>query len=127
CAHAAGSKAPLGHPSLVTHLCQLAGVDVSVPPFEQPRKTIDFAFYMQYCLPDDLTSIHKGQLATSQMLRELTYAMSELNMMTAAEFDDYVAWPGDQSNSAGGGGAAADEDDEEENDDDFEESDDNIS
>ncbi|WVY90869.1 hypothetical protein V8G54_036383 [Vigna mungo] len=156
CAHVAGSKAPLGHPSLVTHLCQLVGVDVSTPPFERPRKTIDFAFFMQYCLPDDdgpvapppplparrharplaapqvdllpyLTSIHRGQLATYQMLRELTYAMPELNMMSAAEFDEYVAWPGDQSHSVGGGGAAADEDEEEEDDDDSEESDDNIS
>ncbi|WVZ12175.1 hypothetical protein V8G54_016705 [Vigna mungo] len=156
CAHAAGSKAPLGHPSLVTHLCQLAGVDVSTPPFERPRKTIDFAFFMQYCLPDDdglvapppplpacrharppaapqidllsyLTSIHRGQLATSQMLRELTFAMPELNMMYAADFDEYVAWPGDQSHSAGVGGAAADEDEEEDDDDESEESDDNIS
>ncbi|KOM54643.1 hypothetical protein LR48_Vigan10g053500 [Vigna angularis] len=160
CAHTAGPKAPLGHPSLVTHLCQLAGVDVSTPPFERPRKTIDFSFYMQYCIPDDdgpvapppplparhrarpptetqfdllpyLTSLHRGQLATSRMLRELTNAMPTLNMMSAAEFDEYVAWPGDQSHSIGGGGVAADddtdEDEQEEEDDDSEESDDSTS
>jgi len=34
CANTAG-KAALGHPSLITHLCSLAGVDISVPPLEK--------------------------------------------------------------------------------------------
>ncbi|KOM54728.1 hypothetical protein LR48_Vigan10g062000 [Vigna angularis] len=49
CANTTNSKAPLGHPSLITHLCKIAGVDTSAPPFERPRKTIDEAYYRQYC------------------------------------------------------------------------------
>ncbi|KOM43541.1 hypothetical protein LR48_Vigan05g114500 [Vigna angularis] len=48
CASTINSKAPLGHPSLITHLCKLAGVDTSTPPFERPRKAIDEACYRQY-------------------------------------------------------------------------------
>ncbi|KOM34871.1 hypothetical protein LR48_Vigan02g102100 [Vigna angularis] len=43
------NKAPLGHPSLITHLCKLAGVNTSSPPLERPRKAIDEAYYKQYC------------------------------------------------------------------------------
>ncbi|KOM26718.1 hypothetical protein LR48_Vigan307s000300 [Vigna angularis] len=53
CAHTALSNTPLGHPSLITHLCELAGVDTSIPPFERPRKTIDRSYYLQYCLIDE--------------------------------------------------------------------------
>ncbi|KOM26575.1 hypothetical protein LR48_Vigan294s001100 [Vigna angularis] len=49
CANTSNNKAPLGHPSLITHLCKIAGVDTSVPPFERPRKAIDEAYYRQYC------------------------------------------------------------------------------
>ncbi|KOM28042.1 hypothetical protein LR48_Vigan492s000600 [Vigna angularis] len=49
CANTTNSKAPLGHPSLITHLCKIAGVDTSAPPFERPRKAIDEAYYRQYC------------------------------------------------------------------------------
>ncbi|KOM55555.1 hypothetical protein LR48_Vigan10g144700 [Vigna angularis] len=49
CANTINSKAPLGHPSLITHLCKIAGVDTSAPPFERPRKAIDEAYYKQYC------------------------------------------------------------------------------
>ncbi|KOM25839.1 hypothetical protein LR48_Vigan197s000800 [Vigna angularis] len=44
CANTTNSKAPLGHPSLITHLCKIAGVDTSAPPFERPRKAIDEAY-----------------------------------------------------------------------------------
>ncbi|BAT97700.1 hypothetical protein VIGAN_09122100, partial [Vigna angularis var. angularis] len=47
CANTTNSKAPLGHPSLITHLCKIAGVDTSAPPFERPRKAIDEAYYRQ--------------------------------------------------------------------------------
>ncbi|KAG2398475.1 uncharacterized protein HKW66_Vig0090440 [Vigna angularis] len=47
------SNTPLGHPSLITHLCEIAGVDTSLPPFEKPRKTIDRSYYLQYCLIDE--------------------------------------------------------------------------
>ncbi|KOM25200.1 hypothetical protein LR48_Vigan53s001500 [Vigna angularis] len=49
CANTTNNKAPLGHPSLITHLCKIAGVDISAPPFERPRKAIDEAYYRQYC------------------------------------------------------------------------------
>lgn len=51
CAHAV--HVALGHPSLITHLCQLAGVDISTPPLERPRKAIDISYYFQYCLLDE--------------------------------------------------------------------------
>ncbi|KAG2401957.1 uncharacterized protein HKW66_Vig0190060 [Vigna angularis] len=35
------TKAPLGHPSLITHLCKQEGVDTTIPPFEHPRRPID--------------------------------------------------------------------------------------
>ncbi|KOM27469.1 hypothetical protein LR48_Vigan420s000100 [Vigna angularis] len=49
CTNTSNNKAPLGHPSLITHLCKIAGVDTSAPPFERPRKAIDEAYYRQYC------------------------------------------------------------------------------
>ncbi|KOM47476.1 hypothetical protein LR48_Vigan07g118000 [Vigna angularis] len=49
CANTINNKAPLGHPSLITHLCKIAGVDTSSPPFERPRKAIHEAYYRQYC------------------------------------------------------------------------------
>ncbi|KAG2398886.1 uncharacterized protein HKW66_Vig0086330 [Vigna angularis] len=53
CANTALSNTPLGHPSLITHLCEIAGVNTSLPPFEKPRKTIDRSYYLQYCLIDE--------------------------------------------------------------------------
>ncbi|KOM43202.1 hypothetical protein LR48_Vigan05g080600 [Vigna angularis] len=49
CANTMNNKAPLGHPSLITHLCKIAGVDTFAPPLERPRKSIDEAYYRQYC------------------------------------------------------------------------------
>ncbi|KOM53365.1 hypothetical protein LR48_Vigan09g202400 [Vigna angularis] len=49
CANTINNKAPLGHPSLIMHLCKIARVDTSAPPFERPRKAIDEAYYRQYC------------------------------------------------------------------------------
>ncbi|KOM25715.1 hypothetical protein LR48_Vigan176s001100 [Vigna angularis] len=48
CANTMINKAPLGHPSLITHLYELAGVNISTSPFERPRKAIDEAYYRQY-------------------------------------------------------------------------------
>ncbi|WVY93633.1 hypothetical protein V8G54_032721 [Vigna mungo] len=53
CTTTVSNKAPLGHPSLITHLCHQAGVGTSTPPFERPRKAIDAAYYMQYCGGDE--------------------------------------------------------------------------
>ncbi|KOM25664.1 hypothetical protein LR48_Vigan151s000300 [Vigna angularis] len=55
CANTTNSKAPLGHPSLITHLCKIAGVDTSTPPFKRPRKAIDEAYYRQYCGGEEAT------------------------------------------------------------------------
>ncbi|KOM25281.1 hypothetical protein LR48_Vigan78s000100 [Vigna angularis] len=44
CANTSNNKAPLRHSSLITHLCKIAGVDTSAPPFERPRKAIDEAY-----------------------------------------------------------------------------------
>ncbi|KOM45551.1 hypothetical protein LR48_Vigan06g085700 [Vigna angularis] len=49
CANTMNSKAPLGHASFITHLCEIAGVNISAPPFQRPRKAIDEAYYRQYC------------------------------------------------------------------------------
>ncbi|KOM51884.1 hypothetical protein LR48_Vigan09g054300 [Vigna angularis] len=49
CSNTINSKAPLGHPSMITHMCKIARVDTSAPPFERPRKVIDEAYYRQYC------------------------------------------------------------------------------
>ncbi|KOM47550.1 hypothetical protein LR48_Vigan07g125400 [Vigna angularis] len=46
-AHAVSNKSPLGRPSLITHLCELVGVNTSTPPFERPRKEIDASYYTQ--------------------------------------------------------------------------------
>ncbi|KOM25198.1 hypothetical protein LR48_Vigan53s001300 [Vigna angularis] len=53
CAHSVNNKAHLGHPSLITHFCELAWVNVSHPPFERPRKEIDASYYTQYCMLDE--------------------------------------------------------------------------
>ncbi|KOM57426.1 hypothetical protein LR48_Vigan11g045900 [Vigna angularis] len=53
CANTMNNKAPLGHPSLITHLCELAGVNISTPLFERPWKAIDLAYYRQYCGGDE--------------------------------------------------------------------------
>ncbi|KOM38914.1 hypothetical protein LR48_Vigan03g229600 [Vigna angularis] len=47
------TKAPLGHPSLITHLCKQEGVDITIPPFEHPRRPIDMGYYTQFCLDAD--------------------------------------------------------------------------
>ncbi|KOM57423.1 hypothetical protein LR48_Vigan11g045600 [Vigna angularis] len=43
CGNTMNNKALLGHPSLITQLCELAGVNISTPPFERPRKAVDEA------------------------------------------------------------------------------------
>ncbi|KOM41074.1 hypothetical protein LR48_Vigan04g127200 [Vigna angularis] len=53
CARTVNNKAPLGHPSLITHLCELAGVNTCSPSLERPRKAIDEAYFRQYCGGDE--------------------------------------------------------------------------
>ncbi|KOM26397.1 hypothetical protein LR48_Vigan264s000700 [Vigna angularis] len=53
CASGVTSKAPLGHPYLITHLCEAADIDVSRPPLERPRKELDAAYFTHYCAVDE--------------------------------------------------------------------------
>ncbi|KOM43473.1 hypothetical protein LR48_Vigan05g107700 [Vigna angularis] len=48
CARVVSSRTPLGHPSLITHLCEIMGVDVSMPPLENPWKELDEAYFTYY-------------------------------------------------------------------------------
>ncbi|KOM40859.1 hypothetical protein LR48_Vigan04g105700 [Vigna angularis] len=106
CANTTNSKAPLGHPSLITHLCKIAGVDTSAPPFERPRKAIDEAYYRQYCGGEEaaqpvpprraqLQSIHRGQVATTEMIVGM-YDTPPAHRWTMEEFHNVVAWPEEQ-------------------------------
>ncbi|KOM27049.1 hypothetical protein LR48_Vigan377s000900 [Vigna angularis] len=63
CARAVSSRTPLGHPSLITHLCEIMGVDVSVPPLEQPRKELDEAYFTYYCSIEEQATIRPSQQA----------------------------------------------------------------
>ncbi|KOM55496.1 hypothetical protein LR48_Vigan10g138800 [Vigna angularis] len=160
CANTMNNKAPLGHPSLITHLCKIAGVDTSALPFERPRKAIDEAYYRQYCGGDEaaqpvpphrprgqahsqasaetyeaepfqmrdmymsllgaqLQSIHRGQVATTEMIVGL-YDTPPAQRWTMDEFHNIVAWPKEQAlgDRAGAAEASAVEEDEDDADDD---------
>ncbi|KOM25079.1 hypothetical protein LR48_Vigan48s001200 [Vigna angularis] len=126
CANTMNNKAPLGHPSLITHLCELAGVNISTPPFERPRKVIDEAYYKQYCGGDEASqpSIHRGQVATAEMIIGM-YDTPSGHRWTMDEFNNVVAWPEDQSQANGAGVPEARAmDDDEDDDDDFEDAED---
>ncbi|KOM57542.1 hypothetical protein LR48_Vigan11g057500 [Vigna angularis] len=114
CDNTSNNKAPLGHPSLITHLCKIAGVDTSAPPFERPRKAIDEAYYRQYCGGEEaaqpvpprraqLQSIHRGKVATAEMIVGM-YDTPPAHRWTMEEFHNVVAWPEEQVQ---GGGAEA--------------------
>ncbi|KOM29980.1 hypothetical protein LR48_Vigan845s000800 [Vigna angularis] len=89
CAHTVRNKSPLGHPSLVTHLCQLARDYIYLPPFERPRRTIDLAFYTPYCLDDKesptatpsspprFEALYRSDIVTVMMIRDILIAMLE--------------------------------------------------
>ncbi|KOM49799.1 hypothetical protein LR48_Vigan08g062600 [Vigna angularis] len=131
CANTMTNKASLGHPSLITHLCELAGVNISTLPVERPRKAIDEAYYRQYCggdeaaqplpprqssrrrgppqahapphdaepfqmrdmymslMEDRLQSIHRGQVATEEMIIGIGAGAAEAPAMDDDEkYDD---------------------------------------
>ncbi|KOM54824.1 hypothetical protein LR48_Vigan10g071600 [Vigna angularis] len=137
CANTSNNKAPLGHPSLITHLCKIAGVDTFVPPFERPRKAIDEAYYKQYCggeeaaqpVPPRRARRERGQ-AHSQISAETHEAepFQMRDMWTMEEFHNVVAWP--EEPVQGGGAEAAEasvkemEEDEGDDDDAFEDDED---
>ncbi|KOM51378.1 hypothetical protein LR48_Vigan09g003700 [Vigna angularis] len=100
CANTTNSKAPLGHPSLITHLCKIAGVDTSAPPFERPRKAIDEAYYRQYCggeeapqpVPPCRTRRERGQAqrqASAETHEAEPFQMRDMYM-------SLIAWPEEQ-------------------------------
>ncbi|KOM43029.1 hypothetical protein LR48_Vigan05g063300 [Vigna angularis] len=132
CANATNNKAPLGHPSLITHLCKIVGVDTSAPPFERPRKAIDEAYYRRYCgehfqmrdmymslISAQLQFIHRGQVATAEMIVGM-YDTPPAHRWTMEEFHNVVAWPEEQvqGNRDGATEASTMEMDEDEADDD---------
>ncbi|KOM26068.1 hypothetical protein LR48_Vigan221s003000 [Vigna angularis] len=45
CAHAASNNSPLGHPSLITYVCELTSVNTFTPPFERPSTTGNACFF----------------------------------------------------------------------------------
>ncbi|KOM43566.1 hypothetical protein LR48_Vigan05g117100 [Vigna angularis] len=103
CASFVNNNAPLGHPSLITHFCELAEVNTSTLPMERPRKEIDDSYYNQYCMMDE---------AAQQ------WTMNEFNTM--------VGWTEDQAQASGAGAAETStmEDDDYEDGDEEEEDDD---
>ncbi|KOM40742.1 hypothetical protein LR48_Vigan04g094000 [Vigna angularis] len=101
CASTMNNNAPLGHPSLMTHPCELVGVNTSTPPLERPRKPI-----------------HKGQVATVEMIIGM-YDTPPGRWWTMDEFNTVVAWPEEQAQASGAGVAEApamEEDDEDDDD-----------
>ncbi|QCD84055.1 hypothetical protein DEO72_LG2g4405 [Vigna unguiculata] len=82
CANAAG-KAALGHPSLITHLCSLAGVDISVPPLEKATQDLDFS-YFQSCA--GRTAARSDTLAQVSLSR-----LSEIDRDSPRPFAQVVA------------------------------------
>ncbi|KOM43232.1 hypothetical protein LR48_Vigan05g083600 [Vigna angularis] len=140
CANIMNNKAPLGHPSLITHLCELARVNISPPPFERPRKAIDEAYYRQYCggdkathpvpprrprrgrgPPQDQASIEPQEAEPFQM-RDMYMSLIDARMQsihrgwTMDEFHNVVAWPEEQAQGSRAGATEAlamDDDDDE--------------
>ncbi|KOM40739.1 hypothetical protein LR48_Vigan04g093700 [Vigna angularis] len=110
CANTTNSKAPLGHPSLITHLCKIAGVDTSAPPLkgqgkQLTRPIIDNTVEVRKQLSQfhhavlaekegkhKLQAIHRGQVATTEMIVGM-YDTPPAHRWTMEEFHNVVAWP----------------------------------
>ncbi|KOM26393.1 hypothetical protein LR48_Vigan264s000300 [Vigna angularis] len=139
CANTMNNKAPLGHPSLITHLCEIAGVNICAPLFERPRKAIDEVYYRQYCRGEEATqpvppcrphaqmqSIHRGQVATTEMIIGM-YDTPPTHRWTMDEFHNVVAWPEEHTQGSRAGAAEAltmEEDDDDDDDDAFKDAED---
>ncbi|KOM43242.1 hypothetical protein LR48_Vigan05g084600 [Vigna angularis] len=76
-ANTMNNKAPLGHPSLITHLCKIVGVDTSAPPLERPRNSINEAYYRQYCGGDEAAQSIPPQHPRRERRLAQTQASSE--------------------------------------------------
>ncbi|KOM28121.1 hypothetical protein LR48_Vigan501s000300 [Vigna angularis] len=119
CANTMNNRAPLGHPSLITHLCELAGVNISTLPFERPRKAIDEAYYRQYCGRDEATQpvppCHPRQVATVEIIIRM-YDTPLGHRWTMDEFNNVVAWLEDQAQDSKAGAVEAPTMDDDEDD-----------
>ncbi|KOM47943.1 hypothetical protein LR48_Vigan07g164700 [Vigna angularis] len=131
CANTMNNKAPLGHPSLITHLCKIDGVNTSAPPLERPRKSIDEAYYRQYCGGEEAAQ----PIPPQRPRRERRPAQSQASVETyeAQPFqmrDMYMSlidWLEEQTQGsrAGVAKASAMEEHEDDDDDAFEDAEDN--
>ncbi|KOM41020.1 hypothetical protein LR48_Vigan04g121800 [Vigna angularis] len=108
CANTMNNKAPLGHPSLITHLYVVAGVNISTPSLERPRKAIDEAYYRQYCGRDEAAQ-------PIAMIIEM-YDTPPGHRWTMDEFNNVVAWLEDQAQTSGARAAEAPTMDDDEDD-----------
>ncbi|KOM37720.1 hypothetical protein LR48_Vigan03g110200 [Vigna angularis] len=118
CARVVSSRTPLGHPSLITHLCEIMGVDVSVPPFEQPRKELDETYLTYYCSTEGQATARHYSRGEQELLRTLTSAFPNREFISQEEFAARVAYLEDPTDAAGGDAAGGDAADEEEDSDD---------
>ncbi|KOM57584.1 hypothetical protein LR48_Vigan11g061700 [Vigna angularis] len=108
CANTTNSKAPLGHPSLITHLCKIAGAAQPVPPRRTRRErgqaqsqasaetheAEPFQMRDMYMslIGAQLQSIHRGQVAIVEMIVGM-YDTPPAHRWTVEEFHNVVAWP----------------------------------
>ncbi|KOM51865.1 hypothetical protein LR48_Vigan09g052400 [Vigna angularis] len=123
CARGATSKAPLGHPSLITHLCETAGIDVSRPPLELPRKELDVAYITHYCVVDEPGHPAPPPQQPRAHRRAPPLAHEPVHEVVLSRCGtSYVAWPTDPTHEGGRAKAAEastmDEDVEDEDSDD---------
>ncbi|KOM51816.1 hypothetical protein LR48_Vigan09g047500 [Vigna angularis] len=133
CANTSNNKAPLGHPSLITHLCKLAGVDTFLHHLKGQEKplmrpitdsNVEMRDMYMSLIGTQLQSIHRGQMATAEMIVGM-YDTPPAHRWTMEEFHNVVAWP---EEPVQGGGAEASvrvmEEDEADDDDAFEDDED---
>ncbi|KOM45580.1 hypothetical protein LR48_Vigan06g088600 [Vigna angularis] len=127
CANTINSKAPLGHPSLITHMCKIAGCGGEeaaqpIPPHRTHRETGQAQsqasaetheaepfqmrdMYMSL-IGAQLQSIHRGQVATAEMIVGM-YDTPPAHRWTMDEFHNVVAWPEEQAQGGRAGAAEA--------------------
>ncbi|KOM47366.1 hypothetical protein LR48_Vigan07g107000 [Vigna angularis] len=113
CARAMSSRTPLGHPSLITHLCEIMGVDVSMPPLEQPRKELDGPISLTTALQRSRPQLgHHSRLPRGEheLLRTFTFAFPEREFISEEEFAARVAYPEGLAQAAGGDAVDEEED-----------------
>ncbi|KOM41069.1 hypothetical protein LR48_Vigan04g126700 [Vigna angularis] len=105
------SKAPLGHPSLITHLCKIAGVDTVAPPFERPRKAIDEAYYRQYCGGEEAAQPVSPRRTYKERAQTQSQASIETHEAEPFQMGDMymslIAWPKEQAQGGKAGAAEA--------------------